>query len=312
MEYLNLPNTDLKASTLALGCMRINRLSVTELEALIKEAIALGINFFDHSDVYGQGECETLFGQVLKRNPGLRDHIIVQDKCDIVPKWAGGKRFDTSREHILTAVKNSLSRLQTDHLDVLLMHRADPLCEPAELADTFEELKKEGLVRYFGVSNYRPNKVSLLQRYCRDPLVINQVQLSVLHCPSIDAEVCFNVCDDDMAIDREGGMIDFHRLHDITMQPWCPLQGSSWRDGSFIDNPKFEKLNAVLARIAADRGVKKSAVAIAWLLRHPAKMQPIIGTTSIEHLRENCDAVKVKLTRQEWYDLYTAEGKVMP
>ncbi|MBO8416178.1 MAG: aldo/keto reductase [Proteobacteria bacterium] len=312
MDYIQLPNTKLKASRLAMGCMRINRLTVNELERLINEALELGINFFDHADIYGRGECERLFGQVLQRTPSLRFKMILQDKCDIVPEWAGGKRFDTSRKHIIKSVLDSLSRLCTDHLDILLLHRADPLCDPQELAETFADLKREGLVRYFGVSNYRPQKISLLQRYCKDPLIINQVQLSVLHCPSIDAEVCFNVCGDDMAVDREGGLIDYCRLHDITLQPWCPLQGSAWREGTFIDNPKYARLNAVLGRIAAERGVSKAAVAIAWLLRHPARMQPILGTTSIEHLRENCKAVEVSLSRQEWLDLYTAEGKVMP
>lgn len=310
MEYITIPHTDLKVSRLALGCMRLKEKNLAEAESLIKSALEAGINCFDHSDVYQKGECENLFGEILKRNPLLRKEMIIQTKCDIVPEYAGGQRYDTSKEYILNCVENALKRLQCEYLDILLLHRPDALCDPQELAETFEKLHQTGLVRYFGVSNHSVSKMELLRKFTNQPLVINQVQLSIVHSYLFDSGFFVNMSNEE-AVDRDNGMLDYCQLHDITLQAWCPLQ-ASWADGTFLDNPKFPRLNRVLQRIANEYGTSKSAIAVAWLLRHPANIQPVIGTTSEQHLEELCKAVSIKLTRQQWYDLYMAEGKRVP
>ena len=306
MEYYTLPQTDLKVSKLALGCMRIAGKSVDEVEVLVKKALELGINFFDHADIYGGGRSESLFGEVLQRNPELRDSMIIQTKCAIVP----GKRYDFSKEHIINSVNASLERLHTDHIEILLLHRPDALCDPEEVAEAFDELYKAGKVKYFGVSNHTPYQIQLLQKYSKHPIIINQMQLSIVHSVMIDSGINANM-KEDWAQDKDGGVLDYCRLNDITIQPWSSIQ-ASWAEGTFIDNPNYEKLNEVLDTLAQKYNVTKAAIAIAWLLRHPAHMQPIVGTTSPSHLEELAQAVNVKLGRQEWYDLYLASGKPLP
>lgn len=306
MEYFNLPNTTLHVSTLALGCMRIANKSVEEVEALVKKALALGINFFDHADIYGQGKSEELFGEVLKHNPELREKMIIQTKCAIVP----GKRYDFSYEHIINSVNQSLHRLQIDSIDILSLHRPDTLMEPQEVAKAFQTLYDEGKVKYFGVSNHTPYQIELLQKYVPFPLIINQMQLSIVHSVMIDSGINANM-KEAFAQDRDGGVLDYCRLHDITIQPWSVIQ-ASWAEGTFLDNPNYQELNDVLETLGKKYQVSKGAIAIAWLLRHPANMQPILGTTSPTHLEKMVKATTFTLTRQEWYDLYLASGKPLP
>lgn len=218
------PLKDLKISEIALGLMRIANKSVAEVEELVLTALEQGINFFDHADIYGAGNCETLFGEVLQRNPDLRKKIIIQSKCGIVPK----ESYDFSKEHILTSVEGSLKRLQCDYLDVLLLHRPDALCDPKEVAAAFDELYKSGKVKYFGVSNHTPYQIELLQKYCKQELIINQLQLSIVHSGMIDAGIHANM-KDDLAYDRDGGILDYCRIHDILIQPWSVLQ-ASWKE----------------------------------------------------------------------------------
>ncbi|WP_028042570.1 aldo/keto reductase [Candidatus Stoquefichus massiliensis] len=306
MLYFNLPHTDLNVSRIALGCMRIADKSVDEVEKLIYTALDEGINFFDHADIYGGGKSETIFGEVLKRHPELREKMIIQTKCAIVP----GKRYDFSKEHIVSSVKASLKRLNTDYVDILLLHRPDALCDPKEVAEAFDELYETGLVKYFGVSNHTPLQIELLQKYTKHPIIINQLQLSIVHSVMIDSGLNMNM-KEAWAQDKDGGVLDYCRLKDITIQPWSVVQ-ASWAEGTFLDNPKYEKLNTVMQELADEYHVTKSAIAIAWLLRHPACMQPIVGTTSPVHLKESADACKVELTRQQWYDLYLASEKPLP
>lgn len=306
MKYLQLPNTDLKVSRIALGCMRIANKSVDEVEKLIETALNEGINFFDHADIYGGGRSEELFGEVLKKHPDWRQKMIIQTKCAIVPN----KRYDFSKEHIVSSVRQSLKRLHTDYVDVLLLHRPDALCDPQEVAEAFDELYDQGLVRYFGVSNHTPLQIELLQKYTKHPLIINQLQLSIVHSVMIDSGLNMNM-KEDFAIDKDGGVLDYCRLHDITIQPWSVVQ-ASWAEGTFLDHKNYQKLNDVMKELADEYNVTKSAIAIAWLLRHPAHMQPIVGTTSVEHLKESCRACDIVLTRQQWYDLYLASGKTLP
>lgn len=306
MKYFNLPHTDLKVSRISLGCMRIANKSVEEVEELVKTAIDLGINFFDHADIYGAGKSEEVFGEVLKKNPKMRDQMIIQTKCAIVP----GKRYDFSKEHILTSVDKSLKRLNTNYIDILLLHRPDALCDPKEVAVAFDELYKSGKVKYFGVSNHTPLQIELLNKYSKYPIIINQLQFSIVHSVMIDAGLNMNM-KEAWAQDKDGGVLDYCRLNDITIQPWSVVQ-ASWAEGTFLDNPDYKKLNDVMQELADEYHVTKSAIAIAWLLRHPACMQPVVGTTSPTHLKESVAACDVELTRQQWYDLYLASDKPLP
>ena len=306
MEYFQIAKTSLKASRLAIGCMRIADKSVEEVDELVTTALNAGINFFDHADIYGGGKSEAVFGEVLKKHPEYCEKMIIQTKCGIVP----GKRYDFSKEHILQSVQDSLNRLQTDHIDILLLHRPDALCDPQEVSEAFDELYESGKVKYFGVSNHTPLQIELLQKYVKYPLIINQLQLSIVHSVMIDSGMNMNM-KEAWAQDKDGGVLDYCRLHDITIQPWSVVQ-ASWEEGCFIDHPQYEKLNNVMNDLANEYHVTKSAIAIAWLLRHPACMQPIMGTTSPIHLKEMIQACDVHLTRQQWYDLYLASDKPLP
>lgn len=306
MKYFNLPHTDLSVSRIALGCMRIADKSVEDVEELIKTALDEGINFFDHADIYGRGKSEEVFGKVLEKNPELREKMIIQTKCAIIP----GQRYDFSKEHIISSVNASLKRLKTDYVDILLLHRPDALCDPKEVAEAFDELYESKKVKYFGVSNHTPYQIQLLQKYSKYPLIINQLQLSIVHSVMIDAGLNMNM-KEAWAQDKDGGVLDYCRLNDITIQPWSVVQ-ASWAEGTFLNNPDYKKLNDVMDKLADEYSVTKSAIAIAWLLRHPACMQPILGTTSPVHLKESVKACDVELTRQQWYDLYLASDKPLP
>lgn len=306
MEYYKLPQSDLTVSKIALGCMRMSDKSVEEVEELVKTALDLGINFFDHADIYGGGKSEEIFGEVLKRHPEYRAKMILQTKCGIVP----GKRYDFSKEHILQCVNDSLKRLNTDHVEILLLHRPDALCDPQEVAEAFDELYQTGKVKYFGVSNHTPLQIELLKKYSKYPLIINQLQLSIVHSVMIDSGLNMNM-KEVFAQDKDGGVLDYCRLNDMTIQPWSSIQ-ASWAEGTFIDHPDYQKLNDVMQELANKYHVTKPAIAIAWLLRHPAKMQPIVGTTSPIHLKKISEACKIQITRQEWYDLYLASDKPLP
>ncbi len=306
MEYYNLPQTDLKASKIILGCMRIASKSVEEVEELVLESVKAGINFFDHADIYGAGKSEELFGEVLARNPNLRKNIIIQTKCAIVP----GKRFDFSKEYILESVEGSLKRLQTDYLDVLLLHRPDALMEPEAVAAAFDELYRTKKVRYFGVSNQNPYQIELLKKYCKQPIVINQLQFGPAHAGMIDMGIFSNM-KVPTAINYDAGTLDYCRLHDVTIQAWSTIRSDLSSD-TFIDNPKYPQLNEVLDRLGKKYNVSKVAIVTAWILRHPANIQPVAGTTSIKNMLDTVSAIGITLSRDEWYEIYTAEDKPLP
>lgn len=308
MKYYMMKNTNLEVSALALGTMRIPDKGIDAAEKLIHTALDLGINFIDEADIYGGGTSEEMLGDIFDRNPGLRDKVILQSKAGIV--FRNGHRYDMSKSYIVPAVEDSLRRLRTDHLDILLLHRPDALMDPAEVAEAFDELHKAGKVRYFGVSNQNASQMRLLAKYMHMPIVADQLQFSLLHSGLVDQGIFVNMIDSE-ATDRDGGTLNYCMLEDIRIQSWSPLQASGWT-GTFINNPKYAKTNEILADLADKYGVSKTAVALAWILRHPAGMQPILGTTSVEHLTESCDATNFKLTNQEWYDLYLAEGRPLP
>ena len=305
MEYIKIANSDMTASEISLGCMRISGMENQEIEKLVRTAMDEGINFFDHADIYGGGKSEAKFSEAIHMTSSLREKMLLQTKCGIRQGC-----YDFSKEHILEAVDGSLKRLQTGYVDVLLLHRPDALVEPEEVAEAFNLLQQSGKVRYFGVSNQNPMQIELLKRYVSQKLVANQLQLSIAHTGMIDAGINVNTLFNG-AIDRDGGILDYCRLNDILIQPWSPFMYGFF-DGVFLDNDKFPELNRVIDAIAASRGVTNTAIAIAWLLRHPARMQPIIGTTNPQRVKDSCQASNVTLTRVEWYEIYRAAGNRLP
>lgn len=305
MKSVPVVNCDLDASEISLGCMRIHELTNPEISTLIHTALDEGVNFFDHADIYGGGQSEAKFAEALGMNASLREKMILQTKCGIRKG-----SFDFSKEHILEAVDGSLKRLQTDFIDVLLLHRPDALVEPEEVAEAFTILQDSGKVKYFGVSNQNPMQIDLLKKSVKQPLIFNQLQFSITNTGMIDQGINVNM-EIDHSIDRDGSILDYCRLHDITIQPWSPFLYGFF-EGVFLDNPKFPELNQKIDELAAAYGVANTAIAIAWILRHPAKMQPIVGTTKPGRLKDICKASDVTLTRQEWYAIYLAAGNKLP
>jgi predicted oxidoreductase len=305
MKSIKIGNSDINASAISLGCMRISKLSNAEVSSLVNTALDEGINFFDHADIYGGGKSEEVFAEAINMNPYLREKMIIQTKCGIRKGY-----FDFSKEHILNSVEGSLKRLKTEYIDILLLHRPDTLMEPEEVAEAFDILQSSGKVRYFGVSNQNPMQIELLSKYLKQKLIINQLQLSITNTGMINSGLNVNM-KIDPSINRDGSILEYCRLKDITIQAWSPFQYGFF-EGVFLDNDKFPELNSKINEIAAAKGVTNTAIAAAWILRHPAKMQVIAGTTSVERLKDICKASQIELTRPEWYEIYRAAGNKLP
>jgi predicted oxidoreductase len=308
MKYIDIMNGPQNASAIIQGCMRMPSLSAEEAAEVIRTAYECGINFFDHATCYGMGEAEERFSQAFPLTGIKREKIFLQSKCGICPERS---EFDWTKENIIASVDGILGRLKCEYLDTLLLHRPDLLFDPEEVAEAFDELEEAGKVCRFGVSNLMPMQIELLKKYVKQPLVINQVQLSLEQSQLIDQSLYMNNKSTDMSLNRDGSALDYCRLNDITIQAWSPLQVGMF-GGTFIDNPDYPELNKALAEFADRDGVSKTAIAIAWILRHPAKMQAIIGTMNPTHIRDICDATKVKLSHHDWYALYLASGKFLP
>lgn len=305
MKKIIVSNTELLVSQIALGCMRIHELNIQAAERLIKTALDEEINFFDHADIYGSGKSEQIFSQAIKMNDDLREKIIIQSKCGIKKGM-----YDFSKEHILNSVDGILKRLNTDYIDILLLHRPDALMEPEEVAEAFDILHNSGKVKYFGVSNQNPMQIELLQKFVNQKLVFNQLQLSIVNSNIISNGINVNM-ENNSAINRDGSVLDYCRLKNITIQAWSPFQYGFF-EGVFLDNDKFPELNKKIDEIAENKGVSNMAIAIAWILRHPAKIQTIVGTTNFERLKSICKTSSVNLSRQEWYEIYMAAGNKLP
>lgn len=306
MKKFNLGNSNINVSAISLGCMRINNLEQNSVQSLIEKAYDLGINFFDHADIYGQGKCEEIFGNILKKSYIKRKDIIIQSKCGIVP----GKMFDFSKEHILNSVDGILKRLDIDYLDVLLLHRPDALVEPEEVSEAFDTLYKQGKVKSFGVSNQNSMQMELLKKYLKQDIVANQLQFSIPHSSMISSGLEVNMLTSG-AINRDGSVLDYCRLNNITIQAWSPFQYGFF-EGVFLNNEKYKELNIVIDDLAKKYNVTNMAIATSWILRHPANMQVIVGTTNIERLEAICKAVDITLTREEWYKIYISAGNILP
>ncbi len=310
MKTFTLPGTDITAPAVVLGLMRIQDKSDEEVRTLVRTALDAGIDFMDHADVYGSSMhgCERRFAEAMRLTSSERESITIQSKAGIVPD---GPHFDFSYDRIVGQVEGSLKALGTDYLDILLLHRPDALVEPEEVARAFDELHAAGKVRHFGVSNHTPGQIELLRRYVRQPIVANQIQISVTHAPAIASGVAANMGDLDQSIDRDNGMVDYCRLHDITLQAWSPFQ-SRFFTGPFLGNPEYAELNSVIDRLAGNYGVEPESIAVAWLTRHPARMQVVLGTTTPSRVAAAARGADVELTRAEWYEMFRAAGHTVP
>lgn len=306
MKYLSLPHTDILASQVVMGCMRLSQLSAQDAGTLIRGAMEQGVNFFDHADIYGGGESERRFAEAVNLS-AIRDKIFLQSKCGIRDGY-----FDFSKEHIIASCEKSLQRLGTDYLDVYLLHRPDLLMEPDEVAEAFETLHRDGKVRYFGVSNHTPTEMTLLQRAMGErKLIANQIQLSITHCPIFDHSIASNM-DIPQSIDRTGGLYEYARLHGVTLQAWSPFQKGFFNGPFLTDRENFGKLNDEIDALAAKYGVAREAIAVAWLARIPAGVQIVMGSTKAERYAAACPGTEIELTRKEWYTLFAAGGKIIP
>jgi len=309
MKTFTFPRTDIEASNVVLGLMRISDLDDEEIRTLVRTARDSGITMFDHADIYGTERhgCERRFGAAGAVPASERDQVVIQSKVGIRDGY-----FDFSREHILRTVDESLEALKTDYLDILLLHRPDTLVEPDEVALAFDELQSAGKVRAFGVSNQTPGQIELLQRSLSQPLIANQVQLSITHAPIIAQGVAANMAGLDQSIDRDNGILDYARLHDIVLQAWSPFQ-KGFFDGVFLgDRENFAELNDAIDELAEKYGVTPTGIAVAWITRHPAGMQVVLGTTNAQRVRDSAAGSDIPLTRQEWYRLFTAAGHTLP
>ena len=308
MRYITLGQDDKELSEIVLGMMRIEDKSVREVEELVETALSVGINAFDLADIYGRGRCEELLGLVLKNRPDLREKMWIQSKCGI--RIEEFTYFDFSKDYIIKSVDGILQRLKIDHLDSLLLHRPDALMESDQVAEAFDLLYKQGKVRNFGVSNQNPMMMELLKKDVKQPLAVNQLQLSAAFTPGFESGFHVNMEDSQAAI-RDGSIFEYCKLHDVVIQAWSVLQFGYFK-GNFVGNEKFQALNQVLDRLAIKYGVTSSTIAISWILRYPAKMQAVVGTTNPKHLREVSQAANFSLTRKEWYEIYLAAGNNLP
>ncbi|EIA21608.1 aldo/keto reductase [Listeria fleischmannii] len=304
MEQLKLGGK-LAAPSIAIGCMRMADLSVEKAEKVIRTSIENELNFFDHADIYGGGKSEEIFAEALQMTAATREKIILQSKCGIRNGF-----FDFSKEHIINSVDGILKRLRTEYLDVLLLHRPDTLFEPEEVAEAFSELEKSGKVRHFGVSNQNPLQIELLKKNVEQDLIANQLQFSIMHTGMIDAGLNVNMTVD-AGVVRDSGILEYSRLNDMTIQAWSPFQYGFF-EGVFLDNPKFPELNQAVNKLAEKYQVTNSAIAVAWILRHPAKIQTVLGTMNPERIAGIRKGADIQLTREEWYEIYRAAGNVLP
>ena len=309
MKTINIVNGPQNVSAVIQGCMRMPALTKEAAAKVIRTAYDCGVNFYDHATCYGEnGAAETRFAEAFPLTGIKREDIFIQSKCGLCFER---NEFDWTKENILASVDDSLRRLNIEYLDTLLLHRPDVLYDPEEVAEAFDILERQGKVRYFGVSNLVPMQIELLKKFVKQPLVINQVQLSLEQSQLIDQALYMNNKTTEFSINRDGNALDYCRLHDITIQAWSPLQVGMF-GGTFVDNPDFPELNQTLGELAEREGVSKAAVAIAWILRHPAKMQAIIGTMNPAHIADACAASDVKLSHHDWYALYLTAGKYLP
>lgn len=313
MTTFTIPQTNLRVSRLAIGCMNlggswgqepIEAAHEDRAGAVIRTALDLGINFFDHADIYCSGKSETVFGRVLASSPGLRDRMILQSKAGIrfpndTSQSGEPARYDFDESHLVAATEGILQRLGTDRLDLLLLHRPDPLSKPEEVAAAFDKLHREGKVRYFGVSNHSAPQIELLRRHVRQPLIVNQLEFSLLQPALVTEGIHVNQPAGVAESALSAGLLDYCRLQDMLVQAWSPLGGGKLFEPG-------HPVASLAAGLAKEKKVSPEAILLAWILRHPAGIQPIIGTTRVERVKAAAEADTITLSRQEWYALLAA------
>jgi predicted oxidoreductase len=327
MKTQQIGNTPLETTRIIYGCMNIasgmedaslaDEEKKREARVSVNAALEQGINIFDHADIYGKGKSEEVFSGIWDDHPNLREKVFLQSKCGI--RFAGDSgpdaphRFDFSYAHIINSVNGSLRRLKTDYLDVLLLHRPDPLVEPEEVAKAFDELYRSGKVRFFGVSNHSAVQIQFLKKYLTQPIIVNQMELNLLHSDLINAGVVSNQRQPATMI-RGDDTLEYCRLNNITVQAWSPLAKGvlSWHEREQHD-PRIRKAASVVNGTAREKGVPPETILVAWLLRHPAGIQPVIGTTNPERIAASCLADYIELSREEWFRLFIAgRGEDIP
>lgn len=305
MKYQLIGNSNIKASKVSLGLMRIKDKTHEEAVLILRTALESGINFFDHADVYGNGKSEEVFAKAMKELNVPRESYYLQSKVGI----RVGIDYNFTKEHILKSVDEILVRLNTSYLDTLLLHRPDMLWEPEEIAEAFKELKALGKVRYFGVSNMHQNQVSYLQSKLDDKIIINQLQYSIMHASMVTTGTYVNT-----NLKHDGfdaiGIIDYMREHNITIQAWSPFQYGRY-EGIFLDNDKFSELNEVLDELAIKYNTTKTSLSVAWILRHPANIQVLVGTMTPSRIIECANGAKIELSREDWYKILISAGNKM-
>ncbi|MCH4057083.1 MAG: aldo/keto reductase [Lactobacillaceae bacterium] len=317
MKNIKIGNSAWEASAVALGIMRMNALTTTAATKTLETAVASGINYIDSADIYGMGKSEEVFGAALKQAALTRDQLFIQSKAGIVydparshGSFVFGKRYDFSKAHLIAAVDGILQRMQIDYLDSFLLHRPDPLMELDDVAAAFDELQSSGKVRHFGVSNFNPEQFAMVQAAISQRLLINQLQFSIAHTGMIDYGLHTNMTDS-RSVSHDGGLMEFSRRTNTTIQAWSPFQHGMFA-GTFIDDPEFKTLNEKLAELATKYHASKNAIAVAWLLRHPASVQVMLGTMNPDHIKDSAAGADITLTKQEWYDVYFAVGNDLP
>lgn len=306
MKQVKLGGTSIQVPAVAAGCMRIEGEEISAVTRFIDTAVELGINYFDHADIYGNGNCESIMGKAMSEMSGIRERLIIQSKCSIVP----GVMYDFSKEYIIKSVEESLKRLKTEYLDILLLHRPDALMEPEEVAEAFDKLQFSGKVRNFGVSNQKPMQIELLKKYVNQPLLIDQLQFSITDAGMVSSGLEVNM-NTSKAVDRDGSVLDYCRLNQMTIQAWSPFQYGLF-EGVYLGSEKYPELNQKIDEIACNYGVSNTAIVTAWILRHPANMQMISGTVRQSRLKEIAKGADICLTREEWYEIYLAAGNMLP
>lgn len=294
-----------EASAVSMGCMRLAGADEKAVPKIIETATECGITHFDHADIYGAGESEIRFGKYIKSNPSFRDNIVLQSKCGIRKGM-----YDFSKEHIINSVDNSLKRLNTDYLDILVLHRPDTLMEPEEVADAFDTLQEAGKVKHFGVSNHNSSQIELLKTAVKQPIITNQLQFSIMESGMVTSGLNVNMKNEESVV-HDGAFLEYSRINNITIQTWSPFMAGFFKE-VFVGNDNYKELNDVLEQIANRYGVTPTTVAGAWILRHPAKMQLISGSMTPSRIKEVCRAADITLTRQEWYSIYLAAGYRLP
>lgn len=306
MKTIKLGKSDILVPAVAVGCMRIADMENDDLVKHLNYCIEQGLNFFDHADIYGGGNCEKVFAKAFKETGFNREDVILQSKCGIRKGM-----YDFSKDYILDSVDGILSRLETDYLDMLVLHRPDALVEPEEVAEAFDVLQNSGKVKNFGVSNHRPMQIELLKQYVNQDILVNQLQFGIGHPGMVTAGLEANMLTDG-SVDRDGSVLDYCRVNKITVQAWSPFLYGFFK-GVFIgDKENFAELNDLLDELSEKYDATPTAVATAWVLRHPANIQMIAGTTNTDRMAEIVKGTQINLTREEWYKIYLSAGHILP